>query len=235
MLAGVKKIAVVDDVRTDAETYARQYRNKGFDTKSIFEFDPQQSADAFLDMLIAEQIDALVCDLVLQSTAQAAFNGAELVSKANLRQNGPLPALLISSHEGTAETWQIHYWREGIPRVLQKRDVYDHGLDALADTVTEARGSVPRERRAFGTPIKVLEVFPGGQAPTAKVVVSGWDINEPVTMPLTLITEATGLLPEQLKEVWLEAEVNLYARNASELFYRDIVVAPELPEGWMAV
>lgn len=233
MLEGLR-LAFVDDDKSDADTYARRYSRKGMITKKFTQFDPAQSADEFLDMLMGEEFDALVCDLVLQSTQPVGFNGAELVSKANLRPGRKLPSLLISSHEGTDETWPIRYWREGIPCVLQKRDVWDHGIEALEAAILEASGKVSRERRAFATPVRVLEVFPDGHAPTAKVIVSGWDSAEVVSMPLRLITDAIDIPVAELAGRWLEAEVNCYAEHWSELFYRNISLAPELPEGWIA-
>ncbi|MET8000930.1 hypothetical protein [Nonomuraea glycinis] len=60
----------------------------------------------------------------------------------------------------------------------------------------------------------------------------GWKITTPVLMPLEPICAATGLEPEQLPGTWLVADVNCYARNPADLYFRNITLAPSPDEEW---
>ncbi|MGX1709733.1 hypothetical protein B5180_10915 [Streptomyces sp. BF-3] len=226
-------VVVIDDDVNDAASLIPTLQDAGFRTEMITQFTPGQDADAFLASL-GNRYDAVVCDHILSGRNNVRFTGAELVCKANQRTGTPLPAVLISSHVNTEQNGAILRWREGIPSVVDKTDASDEVVEALRYTLDELAGNLARERRAFATPIEVLEVQPGGEEPKAKVVVVGWKIDSSVWMPLRPIEEATGLRPEELCGRWLEAEVNCYAKDASDLFYRNIILAPDLPQEWLS-
>jgi CheY-like chemotaxis protein len=224
-------VLVIDDDARDAKSMTHPLLDAGFQTSVISDFDPTQDADSFLSQL-GDQYDALVCDHVLSGRSTVRFTGAELVSKANRRALHPIPAVLISSHVQTDQTGSIRRWREGIPVVLEKSDLSETIVEALDYTVDELSGKISRERRAFATPIEILDVIPDGEVPTAKVIVVGWRIATSVWMPLQPILDATGLKSAELPGRWLEAEVNCHAPDAVDLYYRNIVLAPDLPEEW---
>ncbi|WP_327168497.1 hypothetical protein [Streptomyces subrutilus] len=226
-------VVIADDDRRDAMTAEDRLKDAGFRTTLITEFDPHMDADAFLASLVG-RYDALICDHVLSSHGRVRFTGAEVVSKANLHGEAPLPAVLISSHINTAQQGAISRWRKGIPQVVGKTDLSEEILPAIDYTVAELNGDFARERRAFPTPIEIIEVAPEGEVRQAKVVVVGWRINTPVWMPLDPILEATGLRGESLAGQWLDADVNCYARKAEDLYYSNIALSPELPQGWMS-
>lgn len=224
-------VVVVDDDPRDARSVTHPLEDVGYHTATISDFDPAQDADAFLASLV-RQYDALVCDHILSGRSAVRFTGAELVSKANCREQ-PFPAVLISSHVNTDQTASIRRWRAGIPVVVDKSEYSDVIVDALDLTLAELSGHVARERRAFATPIEILDVRPEGEFPSARVVVVGWRIETSVWMPLQPIVDATGLSPDQLPGRWLEADVNCHAKDASHLYYSNIILAPDLPEGWL--
>jgi hypothetical protein len=87
-----------------------------------------------------------------------------------------------------------------------------------------------REQRAFPTPIEVL----GVNGDTAQVIVVGWHITRPVTVPTDQLTTPTGLEPHELAGRWLEARANCHARRVEDLVIADVTLAPDLPDGWMA-
>lgn len=228
-------IVVIDDDEADASSMAHPLQDAGFVTDTISSFDPAQDADAFVAQLAA-RYDAVVCDHILAGRSPVPFTGAELVSKANRLPGRPLPAVLISSHVNTDQNGAILRYREGIPAVLDKSDAWGAAVvDALRYTIDELEGNLTRERRAFATPIEILDVREGGEEPQAKVVVVGWKIDSSVWMPLQPILDATGLRAEELPGRWIEADVNCHASEASHLFYRNIVLAPELPQEWLSV
>lgn len=223
---------VADDDPRDARSVADPLEDAGYRTTIITSFDPHQDADAFLASLLGKY-DALVCDHILSGRSRVRFTGAELVSKANLHADNPLPAVLISSHANTDQKGAIHRWREGIPKVVDKSDFSDVVVEAIDFTLAELSGKFARERRTFATPIEVLDVVPGGEVPQARVIVVGWRIATSVWMPLDPIVSATRLQPDELRGRWLEADVNCHAKDAADLYYRNITLAPDLPEGWL--
>jgi CheY-like chemotaxis protein len=230
-LAEGASILVLDDDERDARSMTHPLTDAGFRTSIISDFDPTQDADSFLAQL-GDRYQAIVCDHVLSGRSAVRFTGAELVSKANRRKRIPLPAVLISSHVQTDQTGSIRRWREGIPVVLEKSELSETIVEALDYTVDELSGKISRERRAFATPIEILEVLPDGEVPAAKVIVVGWRVATSVWMPLQPILDATKLEPNQLQGRWLEAEVNCHAVDAADLYYRNIILAPDLPKGW---
>ncbi|MEZ0064319.1 CheY-like chemotaxis protein [Streptacidiphilus sp. MAP12-20] len=225
-------IVIADDDRRDAMTAGHRLQDAGYDTTLITEFDPLMDADAFLASL-AGKYDALICDYLLSSHGRVGFTGAEVVSKANLRSGAPLPSVLISSHIKPGQQGAISRWRKGIPQVVAKADLDEEILPAIGYTLAELKGSYTRERRAFPTPIEVLEVVAKGEARRARVVVVGWNIHAPVWMPLDPILEETGLRPESLVGQWLEADVNCYASKAEDLYYGNIILSPDFPQTGM--
>lgn len=223
---------VLDDVPDDAVTATRPLEDEGFRAEPVSEVDPSLDADAFLATLVG-RYDALVCDHVLKGRRHVSFTGAELVSKANSRPQHDMPAVLITSHINTDETGSIHRWLAGIPAIVDKTDLADGLVPALEYTQDELCGRFSEERRTFATPIEVLEVQPHGEVPRAKVVVVGWRIDTSVWMPLPPVLEETGLSASELPGRWLEANVNCYAKNPQDLYYRNITLAPTLPESWL--
>lgn len=92
--------------------------------------------------------------------------------------------------------------------------------------------ALPREQRMCPTPIEVLNA--DEIAGTVRIVVVGWQINEPITVPLAQFAQETGLDAVGLVLVqWLEAEVNIYAFSRRDLRFQNIKVAPPLPAGFM--
>ncbi|MET7417537.1 response regulator [Dactylosporangium sp. NPDC005555] len=229
-LAEGSNILVADDDPRDAQSVRRPLEDAGFRTAAVSDFSKFVDADEFLRSLI-EEFDALVCDHVLSGRGPASFTGAEVVSKAN-KMERPLPAVLISSHVNTDQTGSIRQWRAGIPAVVDKSDYSDTIVEALDYTIAELSGKVARERRTFATPIEVLDVRSAGEFPAARVVVVGWKIETTVWMPLKPILDA-GIDPAGLSGRWLEAEVNCHAKDAADLYYENVVLAPDLPQGWM--
>lgn len=68
---------------------------------------------------------------------------------------------------------------------------------------------------------------------TARVVVVGWHISEPVTVLMDQLANDTGLGVEELEGAHLEAAANCYAKDPDDLVLTAICVAPPLPDGWM--
>lgn len=83
------------------------------------------------------------------------------------------------------------------------------------------------DRRAFSTPVEIIDVRDYLQVTEALVRVVGWSVQEPVWTDLYPIEQATGLRGMELKGRWLEADVNCHARSAGDLYFRNIVLSSE--------
>jgi hypothetical protein len=89
-----------------------------------------------------------------------------------------------------------------------------------------------REQRMCLTPIEVINA--DEVAGTIRIVVVGWQIDEPITVPLMKFAMETGLGAAELVAArWLEAEANVFAFSSRELRFQNIKVAPPLPAGFM--
>jgi hypothetical protein len=69
--------------------------------------------------------------------------------------------------------------------------------------------------------------------PTADVLIPAWRTSTVVRLPLEQITQDTGLETGDLVGRWLEADVNCYARNPRDLFFRKFKIAPDVPKSWL--
>ncbi|CAL9608845.1 hypothetical protein SUDANB1_05583 [Streptomyces sp. enrichment culture] len=88
-----------------------------------------------------------------------------------------------------------------------------------------------RDDARFVTPVHVEAVDLENR--TARVVVVGWHITEPVTVLLDQLIHETGLSPAELPGSFLEAAANCRAEDRDDLVLTAVRVAPPLPEGWM--
>jgi hypothetical protein len=105
--------------------------------------------------------------------------------------------------------------QEGVLRVTEFARAY---LDA-------------RDGARFVTPVHVEEV--DLEARTARVVVVGWHLTEPVTVLLDQLLHETGMAPQELEGSYLEAAANCRATDPDDLVLTAVSAAPSLPEGWM--
>lgn len=82
------------------------------------------------------------------------------------------------------------------------------------------------------TPVEVEKV--DAAARTARVIVVGWSLTEPVTVLIDQLTSATGLKPEELPGRFLEASANCHAEHADDIVLTEVRLAPPLPVAWVA-
>ncbi|MFE4329702.1 hypothetical protein ACFRQM_09620 [Streptomyces sp. NPDC056831] len=86
--------------------------------------------------------------------------------------------------------------------------------------------------RRFSTPVEVEAV--DVRTRTARVIVVGWNLTEPVTVLLDQLIGATDLQAEELPGRFLEADANCYAPTADDVVLTNVRLAPPLPAAWMA-
>jgi hypothetical protein len=120
----------------------------------------------------------------------------------------------------------------GFLRTLRARG-YVTVDEQQAPRITDAgrRYITARTEHRFATPVEIEAVDLTTR--TARVVVVGWHVEEPVTVLLDQLTTSTGLAPEELPNRFLEARANCRVNDADDLVLTRLQLAPPLPEGWM--
>ncbi|MFI1938193.1 hypothetical protein ACH44C_13565 [Streptomyces purpureus] len=222
------RVALVDD-RQDALTRACDILGDlPISVEPMLLREPR-SLDSVLDEILGRGCTALISDHRLRHHAQVGFDGAELVYRANERK---LPAVLYSAHVEDDETTSIREWRYRIPRVVRKGP---HSVDAIPEALqaaaAEAEGHRALERRGFLTPIRIIDMHSDGY-PTIDVTVTAWKPDTPITIPLTrLPVEYRSKSRLLIGKVFL-GKVNFYAEDEAELFFHDLVLAPDVPADW---
>ncbi|MBC9729896.1 hypothetical protein [Streptomyces sp. TRM68367] len=88
-----------------------------------------------------------------------------------------------------------------------------------------------RDEPRFVTPVEVEAVDLTTR--TARVVVVGWHMTEPVTVLADQLANDTGLHLKELEGAHLEAAANCRAKDPDDIVLTAIRVAPPLPEGWL--
>jgi hypothetical protein len=220
-------VAVVDDVAEDADLTAILVREAGFVPVVISP--PPPSIDELLAW-IRRDAKALVCDQRLAGRANVAYYGAEVVARSN---EGHVPAVLITTY-ADVEAHSIRRWRSGIPRLLRRGRESDPDtiFEALIQADKEVGGDYEPHRRAYRTVVRIEQVRTVEGNRVAEVVIPAWNPLEVVEIPLDLIGSDVAGPDSELPGKRFMAYVNIYARAANELYFRDFEEAPEIPVGW---
>ncbi|MDQ1685598.1 MAG: hypothetical protein QOC82_2335 [Frankiaceae bacterium] len=227
-LAPGDAVAVVDDVDVDAEGTADLLKDADFEPIRV---QLPETVEALLANL-SDVARAVVCDHRLSQVVTVPYDGAQVA--ALCRERG-LPAVLLTGYSNADEVASIRRWRDRIPRVLSKGT--DNSPEAVAQALQlaqrEVHGHFTPGRKAYRTIVRV-ESVDAGDLPLAEVFVSAWRPAEAVLVPATLLTEDTGLQLNELPGRRFLAEVNIYAPEQAELYFREFKLAAEPPPEWMA-
>jgi hypothetical protein len=184
------------------------------------------------DMLaeVAAGFDCAVFDHRLGGSPGAAVN----YTGAKAAYYCEVPSILISTYLDD-DTTAIRQYQAKIPRVLNRLDSAgkpEMVRDALADATAEKAGHVRPDRVPYRTIVRVVEVQPAA-VPRARVVVTAWRPDEPVSLPAGMISEATGRSLAGLTGQRFVADVNIYAASGTDLFFGNFSEATDLPPEWM--
>jgi CheY-like chemotaxis protein len=220
-------VAVIDDIREDAELTASLVSEAGFTPVVITP--PPSSLTQLLER-VRTSARAVICDHRLAGRGEVPYYGAEVVAKSNANH---LPAVLITTY-ADAEAHSIRLWRSGIPRLLRRGRESDPDTiyEALIQADREADGTYEPNRKPYRVVVRVETVRKIGGIRLAEVVVPAWNPSEVVEIPVSLITQDSQQRKFQLSGARFIAYVNIYAETPDELYFRDFEPAPEIPNGW---
>lgn len=120
----------------------------------------------------------------------------------------------------------------GFLRTLRARGYVSGAEPAYQITDFGRRYLAARTEKRLTTPVEIEAV--DTRLRTARVVVVGWHIEQPVTVLLDQLTNTSGLSAEELPNRFLEAKANCRAADADDIVLTRIQLAPPLPADWMA-
>lgn len=143
--------------------------------------------DAFVEKLVAMS-DAVVCDHRLGYAAMAGYTGAML---ANVLVEKGHPTILITQYLDQEADVAIRKYRSSLPVVMRRQDASspDELREALAVCLREIRGGPAGDRKPQKTIITIEAVFPHGNETVIDAVVHGWNAQDAVRFPKSLVPE----------------------------------------------
>ena len=215
----IKKIAIVDDDKTEVEVAELEIKDAGFEPFPV-EGGPFQMVEDLIT-LISSNAQSAICDHRLRYSGFANFSGAELVARLyDLR----IPAVLISQYADIDGNASIRACRDKIP-VLLNRDETDASSIArgIEYCVNELRGQIANTRKPHRSLLRIELV----EQESIDVIIPGWNPHRAVRLPKSLIP--TSFWESHLKiGEHLFAQINIGAEKASDLYFKDFEIAPEL-------
>jgi len=214
----IKRIAIVDDDKREAEVAELEAEDAGFEP-FIVEGGPFQKVEDLIT-LISSNAQAAICDHRLGHSGFASFSGAKLVARLYDLQ---IPAILISQYADMDNGLSIRACRDKIP-VLLNRDETDASSIArgIEYCVSELRGQMANTRKPHRTLLRIEDI---GQQ-SIDVIIPSWNPHRAVRLPKTLLPRSFRV---HLKSgTHLFAQINIGAEKASELYFKDFEMAPEL-------
>lgn len=223
------RVAVIDDVRGQAETAAGIAEEAGLVPVIISEGDGVfRTPQDLLARLHYEKGTAAICDHRLSHTQFAHFTGAEFV--ATLFQQ-KIPGLLLSTFAAIDGDTTIRLHRANIPYIVSRDNfVPDEILRGLRRCAEELDGNTPPERVSRRTLVRIVDVLNEGTTPVVDAIVHTWNPNQAIRFPLDTIEDQNirHVLEQGLDtELRLFAQVNVGCQDDNGIFFKGFEFAPE--------
>ncbi|HYT46157.1 MAG TPA: hypothetical protein VEP90_27760 [Methylomirabilota bacterium] len=219
----IRKIAIVDDDRREAEVAELEAEDAGFEP-FIVEGGPFRKIED-LTNLISSNAQAAICDHRLGHSGFANFSGAKLVARL---YDLHIPAILISQYAEMDNGISIRACRDKIP-VLLNRDETDaisiaRGIEYC---VNELRGQIANARKPHRTLLRIVDIGQEAGEKVIDVIIPSWNPHRAVRLPVSLLPKSISKSHLKRGER-LFVKTNIGAEKASELYFKDFEVATEL-------
>ncbi|MFL6585505.1 MAG: hypothetical protein ACJ8GV_01270 [Luteimonas sp.] len=216
----IRTVAVVDDNRDAGAVLVHTLQDAGLEGEWI---SPEAPMVSFVADLISKS-DAVICDHRLGYAAQAGYTGAML---ANALVEGGHPTILVTQYLDQEADVAIRKFRANLPVVLRRQDASDPDelREALAACLREIRGGPTGSRRSQKTAITIDAVFDHGSEAVVDAVVHGWNAQDAVRFPLSLVQPdlRSSVKPGAIFYV----STNLSAQEKVDLYFDGFEVARE--------
>ncbi len=175
-----------------------------------------------LATIIARDAQGAFCDHRLSYHGFANFNGASLVASL---YDLKIPSVLVTQFTMDIDN-SIRLWRRKIPALLKRTETNPSSIkQGIQACRTELRGVIASSRKAYPSLIRVEAIRKIDHEKTVDVIVLNWDPHQAVSFPLKLVPEE--LRSKIVRDARLFADVNIGATNGSELFFENIMLAPD--------
>ncbi|GAC1356608.1 MAG: hypothetical protein NVS2B12_09970 [Ktedonobacteraceae bacterium] len=218
----VKTVAVVDS-RSDGPEIQLPYwyaEMEGFKTVHVPRSLPSIAETV---SFIKDHAQAAICSNRLDRVASGHFSGAELA--AALYDAG-IPTLLVTQYLEIDQHTSIRRWRSKLPVVLPLRDFEPAVVkERLEFCIAELQGRIAESRAPYQVMVHIADVEELGGTRYLDVLVGYRDRYRHIRLPASIVPE--HLHPHLVPNTWLFAHVNIRAREDSELYFREFVLAPK--------
>ena len=225
----ISVVAVIDDIRGQAETAAGIAEEAGLSPIIISEGDGVfRTPEDLLTKFLGDGSTAAICDHRLAQTQFAHFSGAEFIAALYLAR---IPGVLVSTFAAIDGDTSIRLHRANIPYIIPRNALHpDEILRGLQRCKNELEGNVPPERLARRTLVRIVEVAIDGTIPVVDAIVHTWNPEQAIRFPIDAIDNRD--VREYLKqgidrELRLFARVNVGCPNNDEIFFKAFEFAPE--------
>ncbi|GAB3741162.1 hypothetical protein GCM10027598_71630 [Amycolatopsis oliviviridis] len=221
-------VAIIDDEPDEQDRLSDGVEDADFNPNIV---DLPYSIDELIRE-ISETSSAAICDLRLTKFKNIPYWGSEVVAKLN---QANIPAILVSSGVNERTNAEVRKWRANIPRLITRTEGSDPVSLRAALTLADrelAKKFTP-DRKPYQTVVRIAQVEVDHPEPMAEVVVIGWHPDKEVLVPLSVFTDAVGPISTEIKDERFIADVNIYAEDEGDLYFRNIHRSPALPEEWL--
>lgn len=216
------KVAIVDDNADDAETAKLGLSRAGIDSFVISGDHHYYQAEQLAQEIIESPARAAVCDHRLRLGGLADFDGAELAAALFERK---FPSVLVTQYYMDTDV-SIRRWKRKVPVLMRRIDANPERIkEGIWQCKAEIDGYTPVNRKPYEALIHVDEVKNESGEKVLDVMVTNWDPNQAVRLPMSLAP--MNLHKHISSGMWLLASVNIGAEKPEDLYFEDIRLAPE--------
>ncbi len=176
----IKRVTIADDDQSARQSIAFHIEDAELEALPV---EGPLELPRFVNDTI-ENTDAVVCDHYMRSTPYASFNGAVAVAHFYQQQ---FPAILCTRGDKAAIN-EIRLFRRHIPSLISSRDIDPEKIKfGLEVCVNEFKDTFLPSRKPWRTLIRIEEVYKDLIPAMFSVVISGWNPDELIGLPLDLI------------------------------------------------
>jgi hypothetical protein len=230
-----ESIVVIDDDKVGVEISRSAVEGFGIPIKVI---DKRKGKFKDVNQLLSKVFEentnkiGVVCDHQLMRGALADFYGSELVAGLYKQK---VPAILVTQYtEHDIET-SIREFRRWTPALIKREQLDEDNVKMAFNFCNdELFGFTPASRLPHRTLLEITSSSKDGEDGVAEAIVHGWDPEEKIGFPISLIPEIIKrqvIHSLSLKlNAFVFAEVNLGAERSSELYFDSFEWA-ERPKG----
>jgi vacuolar-type H+-ATPase subunit F/Vma7 len=233
-LPGFDTIKIVDDSKASAQKskfLAEEFTN--IEVQLITD-GKHDSVNKLLDRVLRDVVNTkrtgVLCDnRLFMNGGFANFYGAEFVAELYKHD---VAAILLTEYAGDDIDLSIREYRRRIPVMMRRDDLNETTLvDGFNFCKLELGGSTPASRIPYRTIVQIKEWVREGDKDLAVAIVPGWDASQEVRFPFALmeheiIVRMKAALDAR-RDFYVFAQVNIGARQSSELFFDRFEIARE--------